>query len=159
LTQAWSYLPAAGGTGRPTPERVLLVSDGHDRGSPDVVEIARRLGIAIDVLAPGSPPPTQTPAPIAIADVPAARRVLLGSETHFLVTVKTDRAATDRKVKVRLAEGGKELVTAEAVIGAGRTEERVRLAHRPTEVGTKRYEFRVEDGLIVPLSVQVVDGK
>jgi len=159
LTQAWSYLPAASGTARPTPERVLLVSDGHDRGSQDIVEVARRFGVAVDVLAPGSPPPSKTIAPIAVADVQAARRVLLGSETHFLVTLRTDRNATDRKVKVRLGEGGKELATAEVVVRAGRTEERVRLAHRPTEVGTKRYEFRVEDGAIFPLSVQVVDGK
>ena len=34
-----------------------------------------------------------TAAPVALADVQAARRVLLGSETHFLVTLQCDRAA------------------------------------------------------------------
>jgi hypothetical protein len=158
LTQAWSYpRDAASAT---APERVLLVSDGLDRGNLDLVEVAQRLGVAVDVLAPGSPPVNTAPPPVTIADVQGARRVLLGSETHFLVTLRTGRAAGDRKVTLRLSEGGKELETTEVVLRAGRTEERVRLAHRPAEAGPKRYEFRAGDASpLYPLSVQVVDGK
>ncbi len=158
LTQAWNHLRASSPVGT-MPERVLLVSDGQDRGHSDIVEVARRLGVAVDVLGPGSPPPTKTSAPVTVADVQGARRVLLGSETHFLVTLRSDRADADRKVTVRMAENGKELAAAEVTLRAGRTEERVRLAHRPTETGPKRYEFRVEDSAMYPLSVQVVDGK
>lgn len=160
LSQAWSYpRSSADGVASGAPERVLLVSDGRDRGNPDVVEIARRLGVAIDVLAPGSPPTGPATVPVAIADVQGARRVLLGSETHFLVTLRGERANADRKVAVRLSEGGKELSQAEVVLRAGRTEERVRLAHRPTETGPKQYAFQVADQSAVPLSVQVVDNK
>ncbi len=159
LTQAWNYPRPDGGAG-PVPERVLLVSDGLDRGSPDIVEVAQRLGVAIDVLAPGSPPLGQEAAPVSVADVQGARRVLLGSETHFLVTLRASRAAADRKVTLHMSEGGKELQAADVVLRAGRTEERVRLAHRPAEVGPKHYEFRAgDDSPAVPLNVQVVDGK
>src|SRR5262249_43414896 len=140
-------------------ERVLLVSDGDDRGKEDIVDTARRLGLAVDVLMPGSPPANQKPTPVTVADVQGARRVLLGSETHFLVTLQSEPAREDRKVTVRLAEGGKDLDTAPVVLRAGRTQERVRLAHRPGEVGPKRYEFRADDSPAFPLSVQVVDGK
>src|SRR5262245_7854155 len=162
LTQAWSYprgMAPADGTAGPTPERVLLVSDGRDRGRPDIVEVARRLGVAIDVLAPGSPPLSREPAPVTVADVQGARRVLLGSGTHFLVTLRTGRASADRKVTVRLREGGKDLDATDVVVRAGRTEERVRLAHRPGETGLKRYEFSAGDSPAFPLSVQVIDGK
>jgi hypothetical protein len=162
LTQAWSYpRPSASGVAPAgaTAERVLLVSDGRDRGRADVVEAARRLGVAIDVIAPGSPEAERPPAPVTVADVQGARRVLLGSETHFLVTVRSERAVADRKVTVRMSEGGKELEAAEVVLRAGRTEERVRLAHRPAETGPRRYEFRADESPVFPLSVQVIDGK
>src|SRR5207247_2794605 len=54
---------------------------------------------------------------------------------------------------------GKDLDAAQVVLRAGRTEERVRLAHRPGELGPKHYEFRGDDSPAFPLSVQVVDGK
>jgi hypothetical protein len=47
----------------------------------------------------------------------------------------------------------------EATLKAGHTEERIRFPHRPSETGLKRYEFRVGDSPMFPLSVQVVDGK
>src|SRR5262249_18633792 len=48
--------------------------------------------------------------------------------------------------------------------GAGRTEQQVRVAHRPTAAGLKRYEFHLaaRDAPPLPaypLSVQVLDGK
>ncbi len=157
LTQAWNYSRSSALAGT-TPERVLLISDGHDRGTPDIAEVARQLGVAIDVLGPGSPPVNRTLSPLTVADVQGARRVLLGSETHFLITLRSEPAFVDRKATVRLSEGGKALEAVEVVLRAGRTEERVRLAHRPTEVGPKRFDFQVEKSTF-PLSVQVVDGK
>jgi hypothetical protein len=153
LTQAHSHprdLP---------PERVLLVSDGHDQGRPDIVETARRLGLAVDVLVPGSPPQNQSHRAVVVADVQGSSRVLLGSETHFQVTLRGDPVNADRTVKVRLSEGGTELDSADVVLKAGRSEQRVRLAHRPVELGPKRYEFRAGQGEPFPLNVRVVDGK
>src|SRR5262249_2200114 len=86
LATAWNYPrpdSPADGSAPQVPERVLLVSDGLDRGTPDIVEIAQRLGVPIDVLAPGTLPLGLRPSQVAIADVQGARRVLLGSETHF----------------------------------------------------------------------------
>lgn len=153
LTQAHGYPHD-----RP-PERVLLVSDGHDHGRPDIVEAARRLGVAVDVLVPGSPPRDKANRAVVVADVQGSSRVLLGSETHFQVTLRGDPVNANRTVKVRLSEGGKERESADVVLEAGRSEQRVRLAHRPVEVGPKRYEFRAEEGPSFPLGVQVVDGK
>ncbi len=161
LTQAISYLPALSPQtlSRPEPQRVLLVSDGLDRGRPGIVEVAKRHHLAVDVLMPGSPPSSDEPAPVTVADVQGSPRVLLGSETHFDVTLRTDKAAKERKVKLVVSEGGKEIDRVVVTIGAGRTEERVRVMQRPGEVGPKRYEFRVEDTRALPMSVQVVDGK
>lgn len=158
LLQAWKYHRASSPSGA-RPERVLLISDGHDRGKEDIVDTARRLGVAVDVLMPGSPPKNQMPAPIRVADVQGAQRVLLGSETHFLVTLRSERTKTDRKVTVRMLEAAKELDATQVVLRAGRTEERVRLAHRPGEVGSKRYEFRADDSPPFSFSAQVMDGK
>jgi hypothetical protein len=153
LTQARAHphdLPA---------ERVLLVSDGHDQGRPDVVEAARRLGVAVDVLIPGSPPRDQASRAVVVADVQGSSRVLLGSETHFQITLRGDPANADRTVKVHLSEGGKELDSANVVLKAGRSEQRVRLAHRPVTLGPKRFEFRADESPSFPLGLQVVDGK
>ena len=66
LTTAWDLLRPDG----VAPHRVLLVSDGHDLGSRDIVETARQFGVVIDTLAPtaalrrwkptGSPSPTSS---------------------------------------------------------------------------------------------------
>lgn len=153
LAQAFSYPHDL------LPERVLLVSDGHDQGRPDLVEAARRLGVAVDVLVPGSPPQDQASRAVVVADVQGSSRALLGSETHFQVTLRGEPVRSDRTVKVRMSEGGKELSSADVVLRAGRSEQRVRFLHRPVAVGPKRYEFKAEEDPSFPLSVQVVDGK
>src|SRR5205807_74693 len=84
LSAAWDVARASGAT----PERVLLVSDGNDLGAADPVETARRLGLAVDTLVPGAPPETSAATQVRIADVQAIRRVLLGSETAFRVTLR-----------------------------------------------------------------------
>jgi hypothetical protein len=159
LRQAWDFSHFQAATG-PGAERVLLVSDGQDHGSPDIVEVARQVGVAIDVLAPGSPPLGKAPPPITIADVQGSPRVLLGSETHFLVTaISASIASEDRTRTVVLREGDKVLAQETVVLRRGRAEERVRLAHRPTELGPRRYEFAIEGAPPLALNVQVVDGK
>src|SRR5262249_27336144 len=85
LAAAWELARASGAA----PERVLLVSDGNDLGGADPVETARRLGLTVDTLAPGSAAEGSTGGPVAIADVQSARRVLLGSETHFRVSLRS----------------------------------------------------------------------
>jgi hypothetical protein len=163
LTAAWNQLVEEG-TGSARPERVLLVSDGRDQGQTDLADLAQRLGLAVDVLPPGSPPETSAPARIAIREVQAARRVLLGSETQFQVALQFDRAAGDRQAQLILSENGTDIQTRMVTVGRGRTEALVHLAHRPTATGSKTYQFRLQvagQDQTAPytVGVQVVDGK
>jgi hypothetical protein len=157
LTAAAELLQAEG----VSPGRVLLASDGNDQASDDPAAVARRLGLTIDTLAPGSQAETPVPPAVAIVDVQAARRVLLGSETHFRVTVRAGHArGLPAPVTVRLTEDGKEVASARVSFAAGQSEQRAEVAHRPATPGHHRYEFRLDDG--PPghaLTVQVVDGK
>jgi hypothetical protein len=90
---------------------------------------------------------------------------LLGSETHFRVTLRSATAQPGaRLLTLRLTEDGKDVWTEPVSFAAARTEQRVRVAHRPTTAGVKRYEFHLTDGNAppappYPLSAQVLDGK
>jgi hypothetical protein len=155
FTSAWNQLRATG----KTPERMLLVSDGNDLGKNDPVETARGLGITVDTLAPTSRPRSEE-ARIAIADVQCARRVLLGSETHFRVTLTRTDPSSDKTMRLRLDEDGKKVWEQDVVLKSGRGEQTVTLAHRPATKGTKQYDFHLGTGSkLFPVSVQVVDSK
>lgn len=168
LTAVWNQLQARG----IAPRRVLLASDGGDLGRTDAVETAQRLGLIVDTLAPGAAPAADQPAIVSIAEVQSAQRVLLGSETHFRVGLRSASASkTDRPFTLRLTEDGEEIWKQDIHFPAGKTEERVAVAYRPTEVGTKHYQFQLAagdakadakadaPGSTYPLSVQVVDNK
>lgn len=143
--------------------RVLWASDGNDLGTNDIVEEARRLGVAIDTLAaPGAEVgPSQDH--LAIAQVQCAPRVLLGSETQFGVTVY---GTSDRTWTLSVLEDGKEVATQEVAIPRGEKEKRVLISLKPMEVGVKRYQVLLtpRDGgtdKVAPyqVSVQVLDSK
>jgi hypothetical protein len=145
------------------PQRVLLVSDGNDRGKGDPVEIARRHGLNVDVLAPTAAKEGTTPT-LAIAEVQSARRVLLGSETIFRVNIsQTPPSSAERKLRLDVMEDGKKVLDLPAVFLAGRTEQTLHLTHRPTTSGVKQYEFHLSAGNTTarpyPLAVQVLDSK
>ncbi len=150
------------------PGRVLLLSDGNDQGTADPVEVARRFGMTVDVLAP-TPSDVPEAAAVEIAEVQAARRVLLGSETHFRLTM-TRRPAADQELHalVRLSEDGKPLWERPVVMKAGQSEETLLLMHRPETAGLRQYEFRLLTGpreapqpvgKKFSLQVQVLDSK
>jgi hypothetical protein len=143
------------------PERVLLASDGNDQGADDPAATARRLGLMIDTLAPGSPEDAPPLPAVALVDVQAARRVLLGSLTQFRITLRALHArGLPAPVTVRLTEDGKDVASARASFLAGQTDRWAELSHRPATAGSHRYEFRLEDGPPThALTVQVVDGK
>jgi hypothetical protein len=148
-----------------SPRRVLLVSDGNDRGIADPLEAARRLGIIVDVLAPSARESAVASA-VELANVQGARRVLLGSETHFrLALCSRRRAGQDRKLSLEILEDGKKIQEHPLILKAGRTEQAFILAHRPASTGLKRYDFQLHAAGGQPASprkalhVQVVDGK
>jgi hypothetical protein len=147
-----------------SPRRLLLVSDGNDRGDTDPADVARRLGVVVDVLAPTEK--TATSDEDLRIDVQGARRVLLGSETHFRLTLHSGSPTGKiRTFQVRLLENGKQVQKLPLTLKAGRAESVFTLAHRPGTIGLKRYEFQVQgSGAKQPappkrLAVQVVDSK
>ncbi len=145
------------------PQRVLLVSDGNDRGQADPVETARRHGLNVDVLAPASAKLSETPA-LQIAEVQSARRVLLGSETIFRVTiVDKSPASADRLVRIHVTEDGRKILDHATAFKASRTEQTLNLTHRPTTAGLKNYEFHLAagdaDAKPYSLPVQILDSK
>jgi hypothetical protein len=155
LTAAAHVLGASG----VRPERVLLVSDGNDRSHTDPVAAAQRLGLPIDTLAPGPAVATPAAAEATIADVQCARRILLGSETHFRVALRAAHGRGTAPLTLTLLEDGKEVDFHVVQFKPGVTELRVPLAHRPASVGVKQYEFRLGASDPYRLTVQVVDAK
>jgi hypothetical protein len=145
------------------PQRLLLVSDGNDLGDADPVETARRLGLAVDVLAPAAAKSAENPA-VAIIEVQSARRVLLGSETSFRVRVGGKHPASkDQSLTLLVTEDGKKILEHPFTMKAGRSEQTVLLTHRPAAAGMKQFEFRLEEGKHqtgkpYPLAVQVLDS-
>jgi hypothetical protein len=145
------------------PQRLLLVSDGIDRSQADPVETARRFGIAVDVLGPNAPKSDNAP-PVTIAEVQSARRVLLGSDTIFRVTLNGKvPASKDRPLVVRVNEDDKKILDHPLVLKAGRVEQTLEFSFRPATVGLKQYQFILTNGTTTakpyPLAVQVLDSK
>jgi hypothetical protein len=124
--------------------RALLVSDGNDLGADDVVDVARRLGLRLDTLAPTTAGTGAGVETIAIAGVQTPRRVLLGSNAEVTVTFRGGRPHT-RPVPVTLFQGDRVLATHELVLAAGQPEQQIRLSFKPEELGLARYELRVGD--------------
>lgn len=146
-----------------TPTRIVLATDGNDHGSADALESARRWGVVVDVLAP-SDTKNAPPLAVMIADVQSARRVLLGSDTHFRVTLSRGSAnANDATHNLRVTEDGKKLLDQPIVFKAGRTEQTVLLTHKPTVAGLKQFGFSLagaaKDVTPFTLPIQVLDSK
>lgn len=167
LASAFDLLNA-GAQERSTPidvSRMLLVSDGHDQGSEDLADMAAQFGVIVDVLPAGkSAPSAETKAP-QIARVQSAPRVLLGSETRFLVTLENE-ARQAGEFTLSLAEDGDAVLTQDIQLAAGDTERLVNVAYRPTEAGLKRYEFALAPKAAAKpqaepygVNVQVLDDK
>ncbi|MFA5343712.1 MAG: vWA domain-containing protein [Kiritimatiellia bacterium] len=122
--------------------RVLLVSDGRDRSDQDAAAQARRLGLTLDVLAPPVEEAAHSAPAVSIVGVQSPRRVLLGSESRFLVTVR-HRNAARIPLRLTLAEGGKDILRRDFEFAPSESERRISLAYRPVSVGIKRYDLRV----------------
>jgi len=153
---------AAAGT-HGAPARALLVSDGRDEGTGDVIAVARELGITIDVLAPAANAKDSASGLITIADVQSARRVLLGSETAFQVTVRSNGAVGD-DVSLVLEEDGREVQRIKAGVLPVGQETRLMLSHHPAEPGLRRFTVKALRGDAVigqprAVNVQVTDQR
>jgi hypothetical protein len=121
--------------------RILLVSDGLDRGTRDAAEAARRLGPAVDVLAQ---PVVESPdrAEVAIAGVQTPGRVALGAESRLLVTVRRTGAG-ELPLTLSLLEEDQPILDQPLVLAADQAEVQARVAFRPTSAGLKTYALRL----------------
>jgi len=140
-------------------DRVLLASDGRDQGEIDPAEVARRLGVKVDVLAmPAGEDGAEQGA--AILAVQSARRVLVGSDTQFHVTIR--RGGAGEGSAVRLIAGGKTLAEVPLVSGE-KGESVVSLRFRPDRAGEHEIAFQLvtSSGTATPfpLIVPVVDER
>lgn len=125
------------------PVRVLLAGDGNDRGQDDVVETAQNLGLAIDVLAPLTVETAEEGGGSAdITAVQSPRRVLLGSESRFLVTLRHQGLA-NRPLTLNLKQDGKVVATRQVQFAPNESEQQVDLVYRPVKTGFREYEVEL----------------
>jgi hypothetical protein len=121
--------------------RVLLLSDGLDRDPQDPAEVARALGLAVDVLewpAPGLP---SADTPPAITAIQAPVRILQGAEGRVRVTLAIPPASG--ATVLRLIEGEQEIVRQDLPAGPTLSRGPVELVFTPTLPGTHHYQVRL----------------
>lgn len=121
---------------------MLLITDGNDQGSEDVVAVARKLGFTIDTLAAADVPPAKPSSEVHITDVHGPRRVMLGSQCRFRMIVSQEGAAGVPLV-VRLSEEGQNVATGEFSFEPGEPERQLELSHRPSSSGAKHYTVEI----------------
>ena len=145
LADAWEHYRQQSSADAPLVPggRVLLVSDGHDFGAREVSEVARQLGLAVDTLAPATAPAKASPAELVIAQVQAPRRVLLGAESRFAITLRQEGLA-GQSLTVQLRDGDRLVAAQPLTFNAGQRERRVTMSFRPEEAGLKEYSVTVE---------------
>lgn len=145
LISAWSFYRQGHvreDAAEPLACRVLLASDGNDRGARDMVDAARDRGVPIDTLAPPTAGEERLAASVRIAGVQSSRRVLLGSQSRFLVTVRQNGAGQIPFV-LTLNEDGQTILKQEFTFSGRDAECDLSLAYQPASVGIKKYVARV----------------
>ncbi|MEO8205631.1 MAG: hypothetical protein ABI615_05580 [Chthoniobacterales bacterium] len=144
LSSAWDYYRQTGtqnADGGVASARVLLISDGNDLGSRDVVDVAQNIGAAMDTLAPASSR-EKSAASVAIANVQGERRIHLGSQSRFLVTLRQE-GMDNKPFTLQLKEGGKILSSQNVTFTSNQHEKQINFPFQPTEEGIKEYEFEI----------------
>lgn len=145
LKTAWSFyrqMKARESGGGAQSGRILIVSDGHDREGGEGIEVARRLGPAIDTLAPSAAAGGKEAPQLEIANVQSPGRALSGSESKLLVTVRQSGAEKVPLV-MTLAEDGKTIRNYEFAFTPNERERRINLSCQPGLPGIRQYSLRV----------------
>jgi hypothetical protein len=125
--------------------RILLVSDGNDTGRDDPVETARRLGAPIDTLLVPPALAERREPKIEIAGVQMPGRILAGSDTRLLVSLRQESAA-ERPLTLTLSEENRTVLTHDFEFGERERERRIAMTFRPAEAGIRRYTISVLPG-------------
>ncbi len=143
LTSAWEQYRYSAGEEAGS-ARVVLASDGNDRSQKDVVELARSLGIAIDTLAPHTVESARDGAGNAsIVSIQSPRRVLLGSESRFLVMLRHHGLA-NRLLTLSLKQNGEVVASRDVQFASEEHEQQASLVYRPAKSGFREYEIVLE---------------
>lgn len=169
LAAAWDYYRLIGSqnpAGSPPPGRVLLISDGNDFGENDAVSVAQKLGLTIDTLAPSSAAAGSGGADVAIVSVQTPRRVLMGSESRLLVTLRQEGMA-NRMLALNLKESAKMILTRNLTFSTGEQEKMISLPYHPSEIGIKECQVEVvanppdavKDNNLSKTTIQVLGSK
>ncbi len=144
LEEAWNLyrwsLEEPEGIERVAP-RVLLVSDGRDRGRLNALDTARSLGLTVDVLAPETEFASDE-VRCEIADVQHPRRILLGSELRMQVALRQS-GLDGRPLRLLLSSEDGPLQTHEIVFRPQQTEQRLTMTLRPDAIGMQTYRLSV----------------
>ncbi len=145
LADAWEFYRQQRTDGLPVVPggRVLLVSDGNDADTRDVAEVARHLGLTVDSLAPAAASAGVDKARVTFAQVQAPRRVLLGAESRFAVTMRQDGLAA-KPLQLQIKEGDKLIATQPFTFAADQQEKMVSVSFHPEEAGLKEYTIAIE---------------
>lgn len=131
---------------------ILLVSDGNDTGVSDAVDTARRLGAVVHVLPPPTGSGEEVATRVTIAAVHSPRRVLIGSESRLITTVRREGAGP-AAVRLELAEDGRPMAMADLNFGADEVERTETLAFQPVSEGPKRYRLTLHPKQGMEISV------
>lgn len=169
ISSAWNfYHQSAAAAGAASSGIIILAGDGNDFGARDPAEVAQSLGATVYTLPPAAAKDGRGGADVAIANVQTPRRVLLGSETRFLVTLR-QKGMEGKPLALHLKEAGKDLFShpMDVTFSAGQTERQISLSYRPTEPGIKEYELEiaanppdaVKENNSSKISIQVLSAK
>ncbi len=146
LRSAWNYVQLVNAAREihAAPQRVLLASDGLNSDADDVAAAAKELGIAIDILPIEKSPSADSTAAASIELVQAVRRVLVGSETAFQVTVHPYQSV--EQLTLSVMEDDQPVLQRElSTLQSGR-DEFVVVKAKPKDAGLKRYTFQLHQG-------------
>lgn len=126
------------------PAAVLVLTDGINTAGPslsDAASYARRRGVPLYLIGIGDDQPPQD---VELADLLVDEVVFAGDVVNFEATLKHTGFA-DRTVQLRLVQGGlsEPLAETSVTLGADGAGQKVRLSHRPLEVGDFEYAIEV----------------
>lgn len=124
------------------PPRLLMISDGIDRGRLDALETALKLGLVVDVIIPSVVQPAPEPK-IEITDVQYSQRLLLGSELRIHVSIRQTGFA-NIPVRLALESEGQRLQSHALRFSGNQTEQRLTMNYRPDVAGIQRYVLKFE---------------
>jgi hypothetical protein len=125
------------------PPRLLLISDGIDRGGGRAAEVPLGLGLPVDVMAWAPEPAATGAVRAAVTALQIPGRILLGTQARLFATVRCEGAGA-RTVRAIVEEGGQVLASAEIAFAAGERERQAALTFMPVQAGTHRYAIRAE---------------